>query len=117
MAEDDKGVPDLARDLWQMIVAYAKQETVEPLKGVGRFLGNGLLGAVLTSIGLVTLAVAGLRAIQVETGDRLTGGWTWVPYAVVLFGVVLIGHPRNLGVDLAVRSARCDGVQPSKRNV
>jgi membrane protein DedA with SNARE-associated domain len=73
-----------------MVVAYAKQETVEPLKGIGRFLAFGVLGALLTSIGLVALAVAGLRAIQVETGDRLTGGWSWVPYAGVLVAALLI---------------------------
>ena len=45
---------------------------------------------VAAMLGLVTLAVAGLRAIQAETGDRLTGGWSWVPYAGVLLAVILI---------------------------
>jgi hypothetical protein len=89
MAENDESLPTLAKDLWQMVRDYAKQETLDPLKGILRFVGIGLLGAVLTSVGLVTLSVAGVRAIQAETGDRLTGGWSWVPYGGVLVAVVL----------------------------
>jgi len=88
--QSSENLPSLFSDLWQLIVAYAKQETVEPLKGIGRFVGIGIVGAILTSVGLVTLTIAGLRALQGETGDSLTGNWTWVPYAVVLVVVLAV---------------------------
>jgi hypothetical protein len=30
------------------------------------------------------LALAGLRALQTETGTALTGSWSWAPYVIVL---------------------------------
>ena len=77
-----RNLPTLVTELWEMVVGYAKQETVEPIKGLGRFLGFGIAGAVLTSLGLVLLALAGLRAMQVET--TLDGHLSWLPYLIVV---------------------------------
>jgi hypothetical protein len=77
-----ENLPTLVTELWEMVVGYAKQETVEPVKGLGRFLGFGLAGAVLTSFGLVLLALAGLRVVQVET--TLHGHLSWLPYLIVV---------------------------------
>src|ERR1700682_4281841 len=75
-------LPTLVTELWEMVVGYAKQETVEPVQGLGRFLGFGGAGAVLTSFGLVLLALAGLRVVQVET--TLHGHLSWLPYLIVV---------------------------------
>ncbi len=75
---------DTIRELRELVVAYTKQETVEPLKGLGRFVGFGLAGALLMGTGVAFLAVAGLRALQDETRPHLTGNWSWVPYAIVV---------------------------------
>lgn len=80
----DKGLPTLATELWEMVVAYLKQETLEPLKGLGRFVGIGLAGAVLLGIGLLFLAVGGLRVLQVETAPHWSGHWSWLPYFLTL---------------------------------
>jgi hypothetical protein len=80
----DKGLPTLVTELWALVRDYAKQETVDPLKRLGRFIGFGLPGALLTGIGVVLLMLAGLRALQTETGEHLTGSWSWVPYAAML---------------------------------
>jgi hypothetical protein len=80
----DKSLPTLATELWDLVRAYAKQETVEPLKGLGRSVGFGLLGALSIGTGVVLLAVAVLRALQTETGDTFDGNWSWVPYLIVL---------------------------------
>ncbi len=89
-ARDDKGLPNLATDLWEMVVAYFKQETVEPIKGLGRFIAYGVAGAAVLSIGLVMLAVAGLRALQTETGSTFRGNWSWAPYGITLVGCAIV---------------------------
>lgn len=73
-----------------VLVAYVKQETLDPLKALGRFVAFGLAGAVLLSIGLVLLAVALLRALQGETGTTLTGNLSWVPYGCVAVVSLLV---------------------------
>ena len=78
------------RELRELVVAYAKQETVEPLKGLGRYAAFGIGGAFLMGLGVVFLAIGGLRALQEETGPHFTGNWSWVPYAIVVFGSVVI---------------------------
>lgn len=76
----------------QLVIAYAKQETVDPVRRQMRRLGRGLGGAVLLAVGTTLLAVGFLRALQVElggggrnpapfgTGAHLAGNLSWVPY-------------------------------------
>ncbi len=78
------------RELRELVVEYAKQETVEPLKGLARYVGFGIAGALLLGTGVVFLAIGALRALQEETHPHLTGNWSWVPYAIVVFGSVVI---------------------------
>ena len=80
----EKSLPTLATELWELVRNYVKQQLVEPVKGIGRFVGFGLLGGLLLGTGLVLLAVGLLRALQTETGEHLQGNWSWVPYLVVL---------------------------------
>ncbi len=87
---DAKRTTDTMTDLKSMLVAYAKQETIEPLKGLGRYVGFGLGGSVLVALGLVLLAFAGLRALQTETGTTFTGNWSFAPYFIVLLGLALV---------------------------
>jgi hypothetical protein len=86
----EKSLPTLVEELWALVVAYAKQETVEPLKGLGRFVLFGIGGSFLLGIGLVVMLLSGLRALQSETGSTFTGNLTWVPYGIVLGGSVLL---------------------------
>ena len=81
---EPKSMPEVATELWALTKDYARQETVEPLKGIGRYLAYGTAGALLGSIGVILLMLAGLRALQTETGDALDGTLSWVPYLIVL---------------------------------
>ena len=85
----EKSLPTLASELWDLVRAYAKQETIEPLKGIGRFIAFGLAGSLLLGLGLLLLAVSGLRALQTETGATFDGNWSWAPYLIVLAGCAL----------------------------
>ena len=69
-------------ELKELLVAYAKQETVDPVKALGRYLAFGLAGSVLMAVASVLLPLALLRALQSETGDALDGNWSWVPYGI-----------------------------------
>jgi len=97
----EKSLPTLASELWELVRDYAKQEVKDPLKGVLRFLGFGLAGALLLGTGLLLLAVGLLRALQTQTGEHLHGNWSWVPYVVVL--VVCIAVIGLLATRMGIR--------------
>jgi hypothetical protein len=88
--KQDKGLPTLATELWEMVVAYLKQQTLEPLKGLARFLGLGVVAALLLGSGLLFLSVGLLRILQVETVPHWTGSWSWLPYVLTLIVVAAI---------------------------
>jgi hypothetical protein len=89
---EPKSIAEIATELWELATSYAKQETIDPLKGLGRFLGYGIGGAIALGIGVLLLLLAGLRALQTETGSTFTGNWSWAPYLIaVAVGLVLIG--------------------------
>ena len=87
-AGDDPG--EVLGELRDVVVAYFRQEAVEPLRRLAAWLGFGLAGGVFLSTGLVLLALAGLRALQTETGDHLAGSLSWSPYAIVLAAVLVV---------------------------
>ena len=78
------------RELKDLVVAYAKQETTDPLKGLARYVGWGLAGALLIGTGIGFLAVGLLRALEDNRGWLFHGNWSWVPYAIDVIGLVAI---------------------------
>jgi hypothetical protein len=83
-----------ARELVDLVIAYAKQETLEPLKGLLKNAGLGLGGAVLLGFGGVFLSLGALRAMQTETDVFERHNLTWLPYfftVVILLMLSLIG--------------------------
>ena len=79
------GLPGEAQDVLQLVIGYAKQETIDPIRNLGRFVGFGLGGALLGSLGAVLLLLGGLRLLQTETSAFEGDGWrSCVPYFVVL---------------------------------
>lgn len=83
-------LPTLATELWAMTVTYFKQETIVPLKALGRFVAFGVLGSLSLAIGAVLLVLAALRALQTETGDAFAGNWSWAPYLITVVGCVIV---------------------------
>ena len=74
-------------ELRALVIAYTKQETVEPLAQIGRYVGFGLAGAILLGFGYVMLAMGLLRVLQgwgPPSAQHFTGNWSWVPYAIVV---------------------------------
>jgi hypothetical protein len=87
---EPKSIPQVATELWELTTSYAKQETIDPLKGLGRFLGYGVGGAIALGIGVGLLLLAGLRALQTETSTTFTGNLSWLPYLIVTAGGVVL---------------------------
>ena len=85
-----KSLGETVSDIVELLKAYAKQETVEPLKRLGRYLGFGVGGSVLMATGFVLLILAGLRALQTQTGSTFTGSWSWAPYAIMIVVSLLV---------------------------
>jgi Putative Actinobacterial Holin-X, holin superfamily III len=78
------------RELQELVVAYAKQETVEPLKGMVRYAGFGIAGALLLGVGVAFMSVGMLRGLQNLRGWGVHGNWSWVPYAAVVVTLTLL---------------------------
>lgn len=85
----DANPVESAQDAQHLLVAYAKQETIEPLKHLGRYLAWGLAGAVLLFLGVFFLALGLLRGLQrLEAFD--SGYETVLPYAITVAALVLV---------------------------
>ena len=89
-----KSIPEVATEVWNLTRDYAKQETLDPLKGVARYVGFGLGGALVGGLGVVLLMLSGLRALQTETGTTFEGSWDWgqlwVVFALVTFAASFV---------------------------
>ena len=84
------GLRSSGSELFQLVVDYVKQETLDPLKGLGRFILFGVAGSVALAIGLVILSVAFLRFLQAETGTTFSGDLSWLPYLICAVVVVAV---------------------------
>lgn len=80
--QSDKSTAEVMSELWRLVKDYAKQETVDPLKRLLRFVAFGAPGSILLGLGVVLLSLGALRAMQTQTGRHLTGSLNWVPYLV-----------------------------------
>jgi len=83
-------LPQLVIELKDLIVAYLKQETVVPLKQLGRYLAFGIAGSLLMGTGVILMSLGLLRLLQTQTGDTFADDWSWVPYLIV-FAALVIG--------------------------
>jgi len=84
---------DSGSDSIQLVVDYVKQETVDPIRALGKFLAYGTVGAFSMGLGVLFLLVAVLRALQEET-SVFHGNLSWIPYFLVLIfalGVLVFG--------------------------
>lgn len=68
----------------EYVVAYAKQETLGPLRGAGRWLAAGAAGSFLLGLGSILLLLGLLRLLQTEWTRSATGSLSWLSYLIVL---------------------------------
>ncbi len=71
-------------DTFAVVRRYVIQETVAPLRQLGRRLVFGVAGALLIAVGALIALVGLLRALQTETGHAFSGGWSFAPYLLTM---------------------------------
>ena len=81
-------------ELRAVLVRYVKEETIAPLRSMGRFLAFGALGSLFVGFGSILMLLGLLRYLQWQF-PFLDGSESWIPYAVVT--VVALGA---LGITL-----------------
>jgi hypothetical protein len=72
------------------VKTYAKQETIGPLTGAGRWIGMGAAGAACLGLGLSLLLLGLLRLLQSESFGWSDPSWTWMNYVVVLLACLVL---------------------------
>lgn len=90
MADADKSITEVVTELKELTISYAKQETVDPLRGLGRYVGFGIGGSFVLAIGLGMCGLALLRFLQTETGTWFTGNLNWVPYLITFVSLAIV---------------------------
>ncbi|MDQ1412167.1 MAG: hypothetical protein QOE07_755 [Acidimicrobiaceae bacterium] len=89
----DESLPAEFKELIDLIVTYAKQQTIDPLKLLLRWVAFGVAGALMISLGFLLAGVGLLRALESEAFFRrhLGGNWSWLPYliTVIFLGAVI----------------------------
>lgn len=81
---------DLLSEVKDLVLAYVRERTLHPVKGLARFLIAGTIGSVLLALGIGTLMLAALRALQTTTGGAFGGRLSWLPYVIVAAGGTIL---------------------------
>jgi hypothetical protein len=95
-------------DVVTMVTDYAKQETLGPLRGAGRWLAFGTLGALLIGLGSSFLLLGLLRFLQTEWPRSASGALSWLAYLIVMAVGIL-------GIVLAVSRIRRSRLYPPEK--
>lgn len=70
------------KEIRDLAMRYVKEETVQPVKDIGRFAAYGALGSIFVGFGTILLLLAALRFLQ-EQFKVLDGTLSWLPYVIV----------------------------------
>jgi hypothetical protein len=105
----DSGPAGQVASTIELVKAYARQETVDHFKGIGRFVGYGIVGATCVALGIVLLVVGLLRLLQDVGEDTFYGFWSIVPYLLALIvcaAVVALALSRIQATDVHRRGRK-----------
>jgi hypothetical protein len=76
-------------ELRGIAIRYIKEETIKPLKELGRFLLWGSIGSLFVGFGAVLLLIGSLRYLQWQF-PVLDGSLSWLPYVIVAVMAVIV---------------------------
>lgn len=72
-----------------LALRYIKEETIQPIKEMGRFVLWGAVGSLLVGFGYLFLLFGALRFLQ-DQFKVLDGTLSWIPYLVVVVLAALV---------------------------
>lgn len=84
------GSIDRVEDVIDGVRRYARQETVEPIKGAAKWVAVGTIAALSLGLAVIFAAIGTLRLVQDAAGPSLEAGWSFVPYLISALVLVLI---------------------------
>ena len=113
-----KGPAQQVVEFKDLVVGYAKQETVDPLKTLRPLPRVRLRRAILLAGGVIFLLMALLRGLQqIDVFSKpceVDGGtWSWVPYIITLVAGVGIVGLFALSLRRAVTQGKANERHPS----
>ena len=76
-------------EIKHLALRYINEETVQPLKELGRFVAWGAAGSVFVGFGFLFLLLGSLRFLQ-EQFPVLDGSLSWLPYLIVAVLATLV---------------------------
>ena len=88
VADRPAPIPQAISELWELVLAYFKQETTEPLKGLARVVGFGVVGSLFLGSGVIFVWIGVLRLLQTEGANTFDGNLTVIPYFIVILGLL-----------------------------
>ncbi len=95
-------------ELKEMVVDYAKQETVDPLKRLAHWFKWSLLGAVLLVSGSPCSVSGSYCGSSRRRSTAFQGGKSWIPYLITFGGLLVVlvmaGFGLKRSIDLSDRS-------------
>ena len=69
-------------DIKDLAVRYIKEETVKPVKDLGRYMLFGAIGSLFVGVGTALLLFGLIRFMQ-NLFTVLNGSLSWIPYLIV----------------------------------
>jgi hypothetical protein len=84
------GPVDKVGDLFDSVKQYARQETLEPIKGALRWVGVGSVASLSLGLALIFSTLAVLRLSQDLGGTVLDGSWSFLHYFITLIVVAVL---------------------------
>lgn len=73
---------DRVADVVETVKEYARQETVEPIRGAARWVAVGTVASLCLGVAMLYAALAVLRLSQDLGGSVLDGSWSFLHYLV-----------------------------------
>lgn len=85
-----KSPKETVDELKELVTGYARQETVDPIKRLGSWVGFGLAGAMCMAVGSFLIGLGALRLLQAMSWTD--GHLSWAPYLIIFAALIaLIG--------------------------
>jgi hypothetical protein len=75
-----------AEEIKEVALRYVREETIDPVKALGRYTAFGCLGSFLVGVGGLLISVGILRLLQ----HHFHGTASWIPYLLVTIGGIAV---------------------------